>query len=88
VDETMSPEAMAVVKRVLSKPNPFDYWCVDHDPGAAWLYVYKEMKGITPVQRHALLRFIIAVRRHQGGRIDEERTANMLDEVLRNEATP
>ncbi len=88
VSDSLSPESMEVVKKVMSRPSPFDYFAIDHDPIGAWIYVYREMEGITPAERHALLRTVAAVRRGQGGRIDEERTARMLDEVLRSGATP
>ncbi len=85
MEDQLSPEARAVLHRIMSKPNLFDPLVIAKDPIEAWRYAHKE-KEVTPAQRHHLLRSIAAVRRWQGGRIDEERTARMLEEVLRSGA--
>ena len=77
--------AMAVVREALSHPNPFDFWSIEGDTVAAWKYILRDMQGVTPVMRHALLRTVAEVRRWQSGTINEAKTERILSGLLRQE---
>lgn len=81
-------EGYAVIEQKLSHINPFDVFAVDRDPIAAWKFVLNDMRGITPAQRHFLLRTIIATRISQGGKYDKQLGESLLADVLAGKFEP
>ena len=82
IPEPLSPEALATLRECFSRPNPFDWYDIDRDPIRMWRYVRDEMQGVSPAERHALLRSILVVRRQQGGFVDEVKAGEQLDALL------